>query len=187
MGFIGLDTHRVLQVISHRDTRCVQLDQQRLRLPRGQITQRPSHHARRRATRRRTARLHRRVCRQRVSYRHTRQRRLTRVAIRDRIIQLLSRHNLLLSRRHRLGDRNRCVRDHVARESHVATLASVIANTRKVIELLAQARGRTHFGLDRVLLAARAQGLNRPPYGCSTVGKGCHLVRYRQRIDVLKT
>ena len=30
LRFIGLDTHRVLQVISHRDTRCIQLDQQRL-------------------------------------------------------------------------------------------------------------------------------------------------------------
>ena len=170
LRFIGLDTHRVLQVISHRDTRCIQLDQQRLRLPRGQITQGPSQHARRRGARHRTARLHRRIGRQCVRDCHTRQRRLTRVAIRDRVIQLFSRHNLLLTRGHRLRDRNRRIRHHMARESHVTTLASVIANTREVIELLAEGRGRTHFGLDRVLLAARAQGFNRPPYGCSTIG-----------------
>ena len=187
MRFIGLDTHRVLQVISYRDTRCIQLDQQVPRLPRGQITQGPRQHTCRWGARHRATRLDRRVSRQRVRDCHTRQRRLTRVAIRDRVIQLFSRHNLLLSRRHRLRDRNRRIRHHMARESHVTTLASVIANTREVIELLAEGRGRTHFGLDRVLLAARAQGLNRPPYGCSTVGQGCHLVRCRQRIDVLKT
>ncbi len=131
--------------------------------------------------------LNRRVRGQGVRDRYASQGRLTRVAVRDRVIQLFSRHNLLLSRRHRLRDRDRSIRHYMARKSHITTLGGVIANTRKVYELFTQARGRAYFGLNRVLLTPRGQRLNRPFHPGSTVGQRCHLVRNRERSDVLKT
>ena len=71
-------------------------------------------------------------------------------------------------------------------KGHVATLASVIANTRKVYELLTQARGRAYFGLNRVLLAARGQRLSRPFHQRTAIRQGGHLIGCRQRTDVLQ-
>ena len=74
----------------------------------------------------------------------------------------------------------------MARYVDFASTRYTVGDTGNIDELLTERCGRAHLGLDRDLLAARGQRLNRPCHRGSTVGQRCHLVGNRERTDVLQ-